>query len=509
MKRNKRVIESALVASLLVAMATVSTNAASGVNTTVVNEVCTTEVTTEHQKALTAGIILSLSSYEKESSEEAGLVEATIEDGQHILVSSAEDTELSEEVETEAVVEIATEEVAEEVVNVEAETESEVETEAETEAAVETETEAVAETVEETEAATEAETTTETVAEESTEETTDTTEDNETATPSAGIILAVNANVAESNAEAEAAIAAEEAAEAEAAAAESAEWADKVMADVDDNMNIRSSADENSDIVGKLSKGDLATVVSVEGEWTQITSGNVTGYVKSEYLVYGDDANSLAKEVCSTVATVNTQGLRVRAAASEDAEVLKQLDENSTIEVATDAEEVEGWVAVKYTNDVVGYVSAEYVTVGLNLGTAKTAEEVAAEEKAKAEEEAKEKRAVAASADEVTLLGALIQTEAGHGSYEGMLAVGSVVMNRVRSGAYPNTIAGVIYQSGQFTPALSGQVDALIASGNVSSACKQAAQEVINGTEITGGATQFRSASSGYSGTVIGGNVFF
>ena len=61
--------------------------------------------------------------------------------------------------------------------------------------------------------------------------------------------------------------------------------------------------------------------------------------------------------------------------------------------------------------------------------------------------------AMAASVDDVTLLAALIQCEAGSESYEGQLAVGAVVMNRVRSGAYPGSIYGVIYESGQVTPA--------------------------------------------------------
>lgn len=509
MKRNKRVIESALVASLLVSLATVSSYAGSGENTTEVQKVCTAEVTIEHQNALTAGIIYDLSSYEKNSSEASGLITASLEDGDRILVSSSEDNEEEVEAETE---EVETETVLTEDDSKEAEeTEESVEN---TEEAEETE-----ESVESTEEAEEAEESVESTKEaEETEESVETTENTESdeesegessPTPSAGVIMAVNNEVTESNEAAEAAIKAEEAAEAAAKAEESAAWADKVMADVEDNMNIRESASEDSAVVGKLSKGDVATVISNDGTWTQVTSGSVTGYIKNDYLVYADDAIELANDVCETVATVSVQGLRIRAAASEDAEVLKQVDANAELIVDEEAEAVDGWVAVKYTDDVTGYVAADYVTVDLDLGTALSAEEIAAKEAAEAEQKAKESRAVSASYDEVTLLGALIQTEAGHGSYEGMLAVGSVVMNRVRSGAYPSSIAGVIYQSGQFTPALSGQVDALIASGRVSSTCIQAAQEVINGTEITGGCLQFRSASSGVAGTVIGGNVFF
>lgn len=508
MKRNKRVIESALVASLLVSLATVSSYAGSGENTTEVQKVCTAEVTIEHQNALTAGIIYDLSSYEKDSSEASGLITASLEDGDRILVSSSEDNEEDEE--TVEVLSEETEEATEiEEVITEAESEEVVTESDETEATEEQPEVAETETVSTEEDSNDAEETEESV------ETTENTESDEesegesTPTPSAGVIMAVNNEVTESNEAAEAAIKAEEAAEAAAKAEESAAWADKVMADVEDNMNIRESASEDSAVVGKLSKGDVATVISNDGTWTQITSGSVTGYIKNDYLVYADDAIELANDVCETVATVSVQGLRIRAAASEDAEVLKQVDANAELVVDEEAEAVDGWVAVKYTDDVTGYVAADYVTVDLDLGTALSAEEIAAKEAAEAEQKAKESRAVSASYDEVTLLGALIQTEAGHGSYEGMLAVGSVVMNRVRSGAYPSSIAGVIYQSGQFTPALSGQVDALIASGRVSSTCIQAAQEVINGTEITGGCLQFRSASSGAAGTVIGGNVFF
>ncbi len=283
------------------------------------------------------------------------------------------------------------------------------------------------------------------------------------------------------------------------------EWANRVMADVDEDMNIRTAPDAGSELAGKLYKGDVAEVVSVDSEWTQITSGDVTGYVKNDYLVYGDDANALANEVCSLYATVTADALRLRSEPSEEADVVTTAANGDKLKVDKDAEAADGWIAVS-TSGTTAYVKGEYVSVALNLGTALTAEQVA-------EKEAKEagitkKPAASANADEVTLLGALIQCEAGNGSYEGMLAVGAVVMNRVRSGAYPNSISGVVYQGGQFTPALSGSVAAVAASG-VKSSCLQAAQEAISGIDNTNGALQFRSAASGAQGTVIGANVFF
>ena len=110
--------------------------------------------------------------------------------------------------------------------------------------------------------------------------------------------------------------------------------------------------------------------------------------------------------------------------------------------------------------------------------------------------------------DDVTLLAALIQCEAGNQPYEGQLAVGAVVMNRVKSGGYAGSVYGVIYQSGQFPPAGRGAVANVIARGPKAS-CVQAAQEAINGMDNTGGATHFRRAESGQPGVVIGNHVFY
>lgn len=158
------------------------------------------------------------------------------------------------------------------------------------------------------------------------------------------------------------------------------------------------------------------------------------------------------------------------------------------------------------------YVSAEYVEVSYEYGEAKTIEEIQAEEAARKAAEAKEKRtanlgAVAASADELTLLAALIQAEAGNQPYEGQLAVGAVVMNRVRSGAYPNSIQGVISAPGQFGPAATGQVSAILAAGPKAS-CMQAAQAALNGETTVGAVTHFRRAG-GIDGIVIGNHVFY
>ena len=300
---------------------------------------------------------------------------------------------------------------------------------------------------------------------------------------------------------------------------ENAEWQNRLMADVDEFLYVRASGDADAEIIGKLYKGDVADVVENGDTWTHVVSGDVDGYVNNDYCVSGEDALDYAQENVETEAQVNTNGLRVRNAASEDASVITAVSEGTTLTVDTDAETEDGWVAVKYKGQT-AYVSADYVTTELALGEAITIEEEKAALAKKAEEEAAAKAAqtketttvqnasVSASYDDVTLLAALIQCEAGNELYEGQLAVGAVVMNRLRSGAYPSSISGVIYQSGQFPPAGQGMVASIAANGPKSS-CVQAAQQALGGSDNTGGATCFSRASSGRAGVVIGNHVFY
>ena len=297
---------------------------------------------------------------------------------------------------------------------------------------------------------------------------------------------------------------------------EEEEWQDKLMADVDDYLCVRAKADKDSEVVGKMYKGDRAVIKKEGKTWTKIESGNVKGYVKNEYCVFGTDALEYAKKNCDTVAKVETDGLRVRSEADVNASVVKAVGKGDKLVVDTKADEVEGWVAVKL-NSKTCYVSAEYVTVKLDTGKAITiAEEQAAMKKAAASSSNGQTtttstapgNSLAASADEETLLAALIQCEAGGCGVECMTAVAAVVINRVHSGLYPNTIYGVIYQRGQFGPASSGRLEQRLANG-VSSSAVEAAQAALAGSDPTGGAKSVKLASSGHAGVVIGPIVFY
>ena len=300
---------------------------------------------------------------------------------------------------------------------------------------------------------------------------------------------------------------------------EDAVWDNRLMADVNDFLYVRESADPNSEIVGKLYKGDVAEIQETGSEWTHVLSGNVDGYVSNDYCLTGTEALTYAEANFDTEAQVLTNGLRIRKEASADASVVTAVTEGTVLKVDDQAETDDEWVAVVYGGTTC-YVSSDYVTTALALGEGITIEEeqaeqarIAAEEAAKKASQTTEittvqKEAAEATADDVTLLAAIIQCEAGNEVYEGQLAVGAVVMNRVRAAGYPGSVYEVIYQKSQFPPAGAGLVAKVIAKGPKES-CIQAAQEALGGADNTSGATCFKRASSGHAGVVIGNHVFY
>lgn len=125
----------------------------------------------------------------------------------------------------------------------------------------------------------------------------------------------------------------------------------------------------------------------------------------------------------------------------------------------------------------------------------------------KQEKENNSSAPVTTGAGDAAMLAALVECEAGGESYEGQLAVASVVVNRVRSASFPNTVSGVIYQGGQFSPVASGRF-ALVLSRGASGSCAQAANAALSGgTNVS--SLYFRNVSSGMAGTVIGNHVFY
>lgn len=163
-----------------------------------------------------------------------------------------------------------------------------------------------------------------------------------------------------------------------------------VVAQVNDYINVRADADAESDIVGKLYNGSVAKVLGRTGNgWARVRSGDVTGYIREEYVATGDTAQQLADSVTTKKAVVTTETLRVRAAAQADSDVITLIGQGQTLDIL---EETDGWYKVN-TEDGEGYISADFADVEDVYPEAvsraqEEAEEAAAEASRKAEEEA-------------------------------------------------------------------------------------------------------------------------
>ena len=144
------------------------------------------------------------------------------------------------------------------------------------------------------------------------------------------------------------------------------------IAQADGNINVRETPGTEAEIVGKLPNNAGCEIIGTDGEWTQIESGKVKGYVKSEYLLTGEAAVAKAQEVKQTVATVTTTTLYVRDEANTDSHVITMMPEGEELEVL---EVLDGWVKINVDSDE-GYVSSDYVSIATELPKAQTMTEV-------------------------------------------------------------------------------------------------------------------------------------
>ena len=359
------------------------------------------------------------------------------------------------------------------------------------------------------------------------------------------------------------------------------------IADVIGSLNIREQASEDSAIVGSLYAGSGAEVLADYGEWCLICSGDVTGYVKTQFLAFGESADYLASiyGVPGNVMAANYTGAPVYAEADYSSAVLGSACEGQQLDVISN----DGVFAkISLYDGSTGYMALSDLSYVPVLDTAVANENyvpqmydstISAESNSYAEDfytdymsdtygetyyedqtyydtyvpetsapiyeteapvyeteapvyeteapvyeteapvyeteapvyetEAPETEAepiIDVSADDLSLLAAIIYCEAGNQPWDGKVAVGAVVLNRVASSLFPNTIYDVIYQSGQFTPASSGALANALANG-VPDECVQAAQAALNGENPVGGALYFNTGSG--QGMIIGDHQFY
>ncbi|MCC6094991.1 MAG: cell wall hydrolase [Eubacterium sp.] len=281
-------------------------------------------------------------------------------------------------------------------------------------------------------------------------------------------------------------------------------WSDKAVADLsstDGYALVRSEADSSGSCVGVLTSGALVTVEGEKNGWTKISSGNVEGYVRSDLLVTGGQAEAEYLSENTVYGTVIGEGTPMYAQESTDSSVVLTLEDKAGVTLISADQ---GWFKVTAAGQT-GYIATSAVSINADMHDAQTLEAFETSTGITTDTTADTVDSQF-SDDEVQLLAALIHCEAGGESYTGKVAVGAVVLNRVNSSAFPNTISEVIYQSGQFTPASSGALASTLASG-VDAECYAAAEDALQGSNPVGSCLYFHAG--GGSGLTIGNQTFY
>lgn len=189
------------------------------------------------------------------------------------------------------------------------------------------------------------------------------------------------------------------------------EFENLVIAQVNDYVNVRAEANTEAEIVGKLYDESVGTFIEETDGWYKINSGNVTGYVKAEFCVTGEDAVALAEEVGTQIATVNTTTLKVRTEASLESSVLGLVPLGEELVVVKEEESVDGWVKISIEEGE-GYVSTEYVSLRTDFVKAESKEEeeqrLAQEAAARAEAQRAAQQAISSNSNNTTEVPAIV-----------------------------------------------------------------------------------------------------
>ena len=285
--------------------------------------------------------------------------------------------------------------------------------------------------------------------------------------------------------------------------------------DAKDMLDIHAEANRASAVVGQVMEDGHVAILAKYNDWVQIQAGEIAGWVPAENLVETEISNEEA-----VAANEQVIAERTGATASEDeffAEEEVQQDETAALQAEAskaaqnEIEEVQAAEeAAQLAAEAQAKAAAEEAARIEAEAQAKAAEEAAriAAEAQQAALAAQAAQTAAISAEELKLLANIIYCEAGSESYVGKVAVGNVIMNRVKSASQPNTITEVVYAKGQFSPVRNGSLQRALSSDKADAACYQAAIEALAGAQPVGGKLFFRR-NNGRSGQVIGHHVFY
>ena len=300
-----------------------------------------------------------------------------------------------------------------------------------------------------------------------------------------------------------------------------------------DGVNLFSQPDGSSQVVETADAGSEYVVVEDQGDWLTVqTQDGTAAYVAAEDVrstvvlprataadttgtySYSGEVSDSSDAVYSAPAdtsydTSYDTGYDSSYDASYDTSYDTSYDDNYSYDTSYDSSYDTSYDAGYDTSydDSYSY-DTSYDTVysdGSSYDDSSSYDDTTYETEAPAEDTSVSAESSASSSD-LDLLAALIYCEAGNQSRDGKVAVGAVVLNRVASGSFANSISGVIYESGQFTPAMTGWLDQVVASGAPSD-CYEAAQAALNGENPVGSALYFNVGSG--RGIQIGAHQFY
>ena len=319
-----------------------------------------------------------------------------------------------------------------------------------------------------------------------------------------------------------------------------------MLVDAASVADVHAEADETSPVLVKLS-GTQAVVLGHDEDWTKVQVGDITGWVESEHLTNGSDTTEdiVPESPEKTEQTGSTEEKIEQKEQTEEKESISEPEQNEAVQAvmaaAKDTQRINEQQKAIETQKAEEAAKAAEEQKAIQKAAEEAAKKAAAQAQAAAEEAARKAAAEAQAAaqqaaakaaaeaqaaavqaaqqaviaqagvspQDVDLLAALIQCEAGGEPYDGQLAVASVVINRVRSSVYPNTVVGVIYQNKQFSPVASGRLELALATNKATSRCYQAADEAMSGVTNVGNCVYFRTPVEGLTGINIGGHVFY
>ena len=320
--------------------------------------------------------------------------------------------------------------------------------------------------------------------------------------------------------------------------------------DAKDMLDIHAEANRASAVVGQVMEDGHVAILAKYNDWVQIQAGEIAGWVPAENLVETEISNEEAVAANEQVIAERTgatasedeffaeeevqqdETAALQAEASETAqneieevqaaEEAAQLEAEAQAKAAEEAARAEAEAKAAAEAQAAAEEAARLEAEAQAKAAAEEAARLEAEAQAKAAEEAArieaeaQQAALAAqaaqtaaiSAEELKLLANIIYCEAGSESYVGKVAVGNVIMNRVKSASQPNTITEVVYAKGQFSPARNGSLQRALSSDKADATCYQAAIEALAGAQPVGEKLFFRR-NNGRSGQVIGHHVFY